>query len=442
MEERLQKIIARAGVASRRASEELILAGRVRVNGQVVTELGLKADRQKDRIEVDGKRLVSEVPVYLALHKPRNVVSTLRDPEGRPTVADYVRGTGARLYPVGRLDFATSGILLMTNDGDFANALLHPRGGVPKTYVLKVQGIMSDDDLAPWREGIRLEDGVTLPAEARVLRREGDKTWLEVTLREGRNQQIRRMGEASGWPVMRLARTTFAGVTSEGLRPGEWRALTVDELLHIREAFGVPKRIRGAMMGASSGPVDYRRAAGTVRSSAKASPRPAPEADGPSARNRAPAPSRARTRTDVEGPGAHGAGPGQPRARSRADVAPANTPRPGPGQPRPRSRADVAPTNAPRPGPGQPRPRSRANIAPTDAPGHGPAQPRARSRANVAPTNAPGHGPAQPRARSRADAPTNAPRPGPARSARNARSEKTPRAAETRGPRARGPGRR
>ncbi|WP_437760401.1 pseudouridine synthase [Sorangium sp. So ce1389] len=401
MEERLQKIIARAGVASRRASEELILAGRVRVNGRVVTELGLKADRQKDRIEVDGKRLVSEVPVYLALHKPRNVVSTLRDPEGRPTVADYVRGTGARLYPVGRLDFATSGILLMTNDGDFANALLHPRGGVPKTYVLKVQGVMSDDDLTPWREGIRLEDGVTLPAEARVLRHEGDKTWLEVTLREGRNQQIRRMGEASGWPVMRLARTTFAGVTSEGLRPGEWRALTVDELLHIREAFGVPKRIRGAMMGASSGPVDHRRAAGTVRSSAKASPRPAPESAGPSARNRVPAPSRARTRTDVEVPGVPGPGPAQPRARSRANV---------------------APTSAPGPGPAQPRARSRANVAPTSAPGPGPAQPRARSRANVAPTNAPG--------------------PGPARSARNARSETTPRAAETRAPRARGPGRR
>ncbi|MGK3983450.1 pseudouridine synthase [Sorangium sp. So ce136] len=399
MEERLQKIIARAGVASRRASEELILAGRVRVNGRVVTELGLKADRQKDRIEVDGKRLVSEVPVYLALHKPRNVVSTLRDPEGRPTVADYVKGTGARLYPVGRLDFATSGLLLMTNDGDFANALLHPRGGVPKTYVLKVQGVMSDDDLTPWREGIRLEDGVTLPAEARVLRHEAEKTWLEVTLREGRNQQIRRMGEASGWPVMRLARTTFAGVTSEGLRPGEWRALTVDELLHIREAFGVPKRIRGAMMGASSGPVDHRRAAGTVRSSAKASPRPAPESAGPPTRNRAPAPPRARTRTDIEGPGA-----------------------PGPTQPRARSRANIAPTNAPGPGPAQPRARSRANIAPTNAPGPGPAQPRARSRANIAPTNAPG--------------------PGQARSARNARSETTPRAAETRGPRARGPGRR
>ncbi|MGK3993799.1 pseudouridine synthase [Sorangium sp. So ce1024] len=401
MEERLQKIIARAGVASRRAAEELILAGRVRVNGRVVTELGLKADRQKDRIEVDGKRLVSEVPVYVALHKPRNVVSTLRDPEGRPTVADYVRGMGARLYPVGRLDFATSGILLMTNDGDFANALLHPRGGVPKTYVLKVQGIMSEDDLTPWREGIRLEDGVTLPAEARLLRHEGDKTWLEVTLREGRNQQIRRMGEATGWPVMRLARTTFAGVSSERLRPGEWRALTVDELLHIREAFGVPRRIRGAMMGASSGPVDHRRIAGTARTSAKAPARPSPEAAGPAARSRTPAPPRARARAGADAQGAHGPGPAQPRARSRANAA--------------------AP-NAPAPGPAQPRARSRANIAAPNAPAPGPAQPRARSRANAAAPNAPA--------------------PGPARSARSARSETKPRGAETRGPRARGPGRR
>ncbi|WP_437971814.1 pseudouridine synthase [Sorangium sp. So ce260] len=422
MEERLQKIIARAGVASRRSAEELILAGRVRVNGHVVTELGLKADRQKDRIEVDGKRLVSEAPVYVALHKPRNVVSTLRDPEGRPTVADYVRGTGARLYPVGRLDFATSGILLMTNDGDFANGLLHPRGGVPKTYVLKVQGVMSDDDLTPWREGIRLEDGVTLPAEARLLRREGDKTWIEVTLREGRNQQIRRMGEASGWPVMRLARTTFAGVTSEGLRPGEWRALKVDELLHIREAFGVPKRIRGAMMGASSGPVDHRRAAGLARSSAKASPRPAPEAAGPAARSRGPAPPRARSRAGADAPSASDQRPLGPRARSRAG---ADAP----------SASDQRPLG--------PRARSRAGADAPSVSDQRPVGPRARSRAGADAPTASGQRPVGPRARSRtgADAST-APGPGPSRSARNVRSETKPRAAETRAPRARGRGRR
>ena len=246
MQERLQKIISRAGIASRRAAEEIILGGRVRVNGRIVDELGAKADPRHDRIEVDGQRLVAEDLYYIVLHKPRNVVSTLRDPEGRPTVADYVRGVPARVYPVGRLDFATSGVLLLTNDGEFANALLHPRGGVPKTYVLKVQGEMSDNDVEPWRRGVRLDDGMTLPADARILRLEGDKTWLEVTLREGRNQQIRRMGDATGWRVMRLARMSFAGVTAEALRPGEWRPLTRDELLDIRKEFGVPKRIRAA----------------------------------------------------------------------------------------------------------------------------------------------------------------------------------------------------
>lgn len=246
MEERLQKIIARSGLTSRRAAEELITAGRVRVNGRIQTELGAKADPRKDRIEVDGTRLVAEPHVYLVLHKPKNVVSTLSDPEGRPTVAEYVRGVGARVYPIGRLDFATSGVLLMTNDGDFSNALLHPRGGVPKKYIVKVHGLMDEDEATVWRKGVQLEDGKTLPAEVLILRHEGDKTWLEVTLREGRNQQIRRVGEATRFPVMRLARTSFAGVTSEGLLPGKWRLLTVDELLEIRKQFGVPKRVRAA----------------------------------------------------------------------------------------------------------------------------------------------------------------------------------------------------
>lgn len=246
MEERLQKIIARSGLTSRRAAEEFITAGRVRVNGRIVNELGAKADPRKDKIEVDGTRLVAEPPVYIILHKPKNVVSTLNDPEGRPTVAEYVRNAGARVFPIGRLDFATSGVLLMTNDGDFSNAMLHPKGGVPKTYVVKVHGVMDEDDAQVWRKGVELEDGKTMPADVRILRHEGDKTWMEVTLREGRNQQIRRMGEATRFPVMRLARLSFAGVTSEGLLPGKWRLLTLDELLEIRKQFGVPKRVRAA----------------------------------------------------------------------------------------------------------------------------------------------------------------------------------------------------
>src|SRR5262249_38665697 len=152
----------------------------------------------------------------------------------RPTVAELLRDAGVRLYPVGRLDFATSGVLLVTNDGDFANGLLHPRGGVPKTYVLKAKGRMSEEDLDRWRRGVELDDGKTLPADVRLLRHEDDKTWFEITLREGRNQQIRRMGEATGFPVMRLARTSFAGITSQDLRPGAWRSLTVDELTTLR----------------------------------------------------------------------------------------------------------------------------------------------------------------------------------------------------------------
>ena len=248
MQERLQKIIARAGISSRRAAEELVSAGRVRVNGRVVSELGAKADPFEDKIEVDGTRVTAEALTYVVLHKPRGVVSTMKDPEGRPTVASLLSAAPGRVVPVGRLDFATSGVLLATNDGDFANTLLHPRAHVPKTYVGKVFGIMTDQAIAAWREGVELDDGMTLPTELSVLRHEGDKTWFQLTLREGRNQQIRRMGEATGFRVMRLARTEFAGITSEGLRPGDWRPLTKDELTALKKAYGVPKKVRNSAM--------------------------------------------------------------------------------------------------------------------------------------------------------------------------------------------------
>jgi 23S rRNA pseudouridine2605 synthase len=241
--ERIQKILAHGGIASRRAAEELIKAGRVRVNGRIVTELGAKADPRRDRVEVDGKRVVAEELVYIVLHKPRGVVSTMSDPEGRPTVKDLLTALPARVYPVGRLDFATSGVLLATNDGELADGLLHPRKTVPKTYVLKVKGVMKPDDVAVWSKGVRLEDGMTLPAEAKLLRHEGDKTWLELTIREGRNQQIRRMGEATRFPVMRLARMSFAGISAEGLAPGRWRHLTRDELVDLKKTYGVPRSI-------------------------------------------------------------------------------------------------------------------------------------------------------------------------------------------------------
>jgi 23S rRNA pseudouridine2605 synthase len=243
-EERLQKVLARAGIASRRAAEGLIVKGRVKVDGRVVETLGVRVDARRAKIEVDGNRLLAEPLVYVVLHKPRGVMCTLSDPEGRPTVAELLRAVGVRVVPVGRLDFHTSGALLCTNDGDFANALAHPRNKAKKVYVAKVQGLVQDDQLLEWRKSIEIDGRATAPAEVRRLRFEGDKTWLELTLREGRNRQVRRLGEATGSLVMRLARISHAGVTAEDLRPGQWRHLSLDELVALKREFGVPHRVR------------------------------------------------------------------------------------------------------------------------------------------------------------------------------------------------------
>lgn len=244
-EQRLQKVLAQAGVASRRAAEEWIRAGRVRVNGKIIAELGAKVG-DDDKIEVDGKRILAEKYVYYAFHKPRLVVTTMSDPEGRPTVQEYFKTVPARVFPVGRLDFHTSGLILVTNDGDFANALMHPTKSVPKKYVLKVKGAMKEEDIEHWRTGVMLDDGKTLPAEVELLRYEGDKTWIEITIHEGRNQQIRRMGEATGFLVMRLARLSFAGISSDAIAPGKVRPLSLEELRDLQKKFGVPKKLPAA----------------------------------------------------------------------------------------------------------------------------------------------------------------------------------------------------
>ena len=243
-EERLQKILAQAGLASRRGAEELIVAGRVRVGGRVVTELGTKADASSARIEVDGRRIQLEKRLYVVLHKPRAVVCTMEDPEGRPTVAEYVKSFRKRIVPVGRLDYHTSGVLLLTNDGDFAARMTHPRRKVPKTYVAKVRGAVLDERLEKWRESILIEGRATRPADVERLRFDGDKTWLQITLHEGKNRQIHRLGEHTGHEVLRLARLDFAGINAENLRPGEARHLTVDELGALRKEYGVPEEIR------------------------------------------------------------------------------------------------------------------------------------------------------------------------------------------------------
>jgi len=243
--ERLQKVLARAGLAARRKAELLITAGRVRVDGALVSELGVKVDPRRQRIEVDGHRIQLEPACYGVLHKPRGMVTTVSDPEGRPTAQDILSQVGVRVVPVGRLDFNTSGALLFTNDGDFAQALAHARSSVPKVYAAKVQKYVGEEDMELFRQSIDIDGKPTRPADVRVLRREGDKTWLEITLREGKNRQVRRLGEHAGSPVVRLARLSHAGIDTVGLKPGKWRFLTATELKELKQKYGVPKKIPG-----------------------------------------------------------------------------------------------------------------------------------------------------------------------------------------------------
>jgi 23S rRNA pseudouridine2605 synthase len=241
--ERLQKILARAGVGSRRAAERVIAEGRVRLNGRIVKELGTRADTHRDRVEVDGKRLVAEHPVYYLLHKPREVITTLADPEQRESVAQLMKDVRERVFPVGRLDYHTSGALLMTNDGELTQALLHPRKNVPKVYVAKFRGELSLSQLQTLREGVLLDGGeTTRKAEVFVTRVERGNTWLQLTITEGKNRQIHRMGEAIGRRVMRLFRLSFAGLSVDGLRAGEHRQLSDSELAKLKRDYLNPSQ--------------------------------------------------------------------------------------------------------------------------------------------------------------------------------------------------------
>jgi pseudouridine synthase len=234
--ERLQKILAHAGVASRRAAELLIREGRVSVNGRVVTELGSKADPERDHVKVGGKLITrAENPVYLLLHKPGRVVTTMRDPEGRPCVAAYLRGVRARVYPVGRLDFESEGLLLLTNDGGLAARLMHPSGGVERIYEVKIKGQVPEKDLERLRRGV-YADGERLAAERiRLLRRSAEKNaWLEVVLREGKNRHVRRMVEALGHDVLALRRVAYGPLRLGRLPRGAMRPLSRDEVEALR----------------------------------------------------------------------------------------------------------------------------------------------------------------------------------------------------------------
>lgn len=236
-EERLQKILSRAGVSSRRAAEELILAGRVEVNGRVVTELGTRADPRRDVIRVDDRVIAEpEDLVYYVLYKPERVVTTLSDPEGRATVGDLVRRLRTRVYPVGRLDYDAEGVLLLTNDGDLAHKLTHPRWGVKRTYLAKVKGEPSDATLERLLAGVRLEDGMARALEATFEKRTQRNSWIRLVVSEGRHHLIKRLCEAVGHPVLRLYRHDYAGITAAGLRPGEFRELTAREVQALRKA--------------------------------------------------------------------------------------------------------------------------------------------------------------------------------------------------------------
>lgn len=231
--ERLQKILAAAGVASRRACEQIILEGRVQVNGKTVLELGTKADAHRDEITVDLLPIHREQPVYILVNKPKGYVTTVKDEDGRPTVMALIHGVEARVYPVGRLDFNSEGLLLMTNDGALAKRLTDPDNHIPKVYLVKVHRMPKPETLDEFRGGFRL-DGRRLKPCGIEIAEKADNPWLKVTLTEGKNQQIRKMFAAVGHPVSKLKRIQFGPLDDPFLKPGEWRFLNPNELAVLK----------------------------------------------------------------------------------------------------------------------------------------------------------------------------------------------------------------
>ena len=231
-EERLQKILSAAGVASRRKAEQIITEGRVTVNGAVVSELGAKADAERDHIKVDGRLLRKPTShVYIALNKPDSVVSTVTDPQRRPTVIDLLHGVRTRVYPVGRLDYHSEGLILLTNDGEFMNAVAS-KGHVEKTYLVKVKGALTEEEEEQFRRGVPVSGQRTAPAGLRMIRR-GENPWYEIRLVEGRNQQIRTMFKHFGHLVEKLRRVRIGTVELGSIKTGEFRYLTADEVARL-----------------------------------------------------------------------------------------------------------------------------------------------------------------------------------------------------------------
>ena len=238
MEQRLQKLIAAVGIASRRHAEELIAAGRVTVNGKVVTELGSKADPETDHIKVNGKlinpQLKARANTYVLLNKPRGYLSSVSDPEGRPLVVELLPASLGRLHPVGRLDFNTEGLLLLTNDGALTNYITSARNRVEKIYEVKVKGVPTEAAIERLRRGVTLEDGTrTAPAKIKLLHETASNAWFEVLLHQGRNQQIRRMFDLTGHSVLKLKRVMIGFLRDDNLKPGAWRLLADSEVRRL-----------------------------------------------------------------------------------------------------------------------------------------------------------------------------------------------------------------
>lgn len=245
-EERLQKILAHAGIASRRKAEELIASGRVSVNGETVTELGSKANLAVDKVKVDGRVLSApKHHLYIALHKPKNCVTTAHDPQGRQTVMSFFKGLRDRIYPVGRLDYASEGLLLLTNDGDFSNKLTSPSSHVTKTYLAKVNGALTTEQEEQFRRGIPMHGRRTAPAGLKLVR-QGDNPWYEVRLVEGRQNQIRIMFKHFGRLVEKLKRVKIAFLELGDLKPGAYRTLTQAEVARFRKLLHLDTEATGA----------------------------------------------------------------------------------------------------------------------------------------------------------------------------------------------------
>jgi 23S rRNA pseudouridine2605 synthase len=271
MLERLQKIISAAGITSRRASEELILAGRVSVNGTVVTELGSKADPSQDTISVDGKPLsISSKKLYILLFKPVGYMTTMDDPEGRPLVTDLLKEIGERVYPVGRLDYNTEGLLLLTNDGDWANHLMHPRHEVEKEYHVRVRGKVHRSQLDQLAGGVDIDERKTATARVSMIKEGEQNDWFSITIHEGRNRQVRRMCEAVSLSVVRLRRVRYGMLSLDTLKPGEFRFLTESEVNGLRN----PHQKPGATAARTKTQTPVRPSDSSARPSQRSGQRP------------------------------------------------------------------------------------------------------------------------------------------------------------------------